>query len=196
MQYVHCTIIWKKKLYLSWNSWRILILSCRVFHWKICKVEVLFSNIVDVYLSVNFNHKSFLLLPYLSRSFSLPLSTVWTQLHGGLFSHMEKTVPAHCIAFPFDLSTTQKGVFLWLIEYHFSRSKKTQFQFKMVFCYQNCSDLLWEKIAWVIEKNLWNLRLKAENLQNVRKSLQTGQNNFWKWLVFSHVPGGFSNLIH
>ena len=37
---------------------------------------------------------------------------------------------------------------------------------KMVFCYQNCSDLLWEKIVLVIEKNFWNLRLKAENLQN------------------------------
>ena len=32
---------------------------------------------------------------------------------------------------------------------------------KMVFCYQNCSDLLWEKIVLVIEKNFWNL-------QNVR----------------------------
>ena len=37
---------------------------------------------------------------------------------------------------------------------------------KMVFCYQNCSDLLWEKIVLVIEKNFWNSRLKAENLQN------------------------------
>ena len=37
---------------------------------------------------------------------------------------------------------------------------------KMVFCYQNCSDLLWEKIVLVIEKNVWNSRLKAENLQN------------------------------
>ena len=35
---------------------------------------------------------------------------------------------------------------------------------EMVFCYQNCSDLLWEKIVLVIEKNFWNLRLKAENL--------------------------------
>ena len=34
-----------------------------------------------------------------------------------------------------------------------------------VFCYQNCSDLLWEKIVLVIEKNFWNSRLKAENLQ-------------------------------
>ena len=36
----------------------------------------------------------------------------------------------------------------------------------MVFCYQNCSDLLWEKIVLVIEKNFWNSRLKAKNLQN------------------------------
>ena len=26
----------------------------------------------------------------------------------------------------------------------------------LVFCYQNCSDLLWEKIVLVIEKNFWN----------------------------------------
>ena len=36
---------------------------------------------------------------------------------------------------------------------------------KMVFCYQNCSDLLCEKIVLVIEKNFWNSQLKAENLQ-------------------------------
>ena len=33
----------------------------------------------------------------------------------------------------------------------------------MAFCYQNCSDLLWEKIVIVIEKNFWNSRLKAKN---------------------------------
>ena len=26
---------------------------------------------------------------------------------------------------------------------------------EMVFCYQNCSDLLWEKIVPVFEKNFW-----------------------------------------
>ena len=36
---------------------------------------------------------------------------------------------------------------------------------RMVFYYQNCSDVLWEKIVIVIEKNFWNSRLKAENLQ-------------------------------
>ena len=35
----------------------------------------------------------------------------------------------------------------------------------MVFCYQNCSDLLWEIIVLVIEKNFWNSRLKAKDLQ-------------------------------
>ena len=37
---------------------------------------------------------------------------------------------------------------------------------EMVFCYPNCSDLLWEKNVLVIEKNFRNSRLKAENLQN------------------------------
>ena len=33
----------------------------------------------------------------------------------------------------------------------------------MVFCDQNCSDLLWEKTVLVIEKNIWNSRLKGKN---------------------------------
>ena len=36
----------------------------------------------------------------------------------------------------------------------------------LVYYYQNCSDLLWEKIVLVIEKNFWNSRLKVEKLQN------------------------------
>ena len=36
----------------------------------------------------------------------------------------------------------------------------------LVFCYQNCSDLLWEKIVLVIEKNFWNSRLKDQNLHD------------------------------
>ena len=38
---------------------------------------------------------------------------------------------------------------------------------EMIFCYKNCSDLLWEKIVSVIEKNFWNSRLKAENLRKI-----------------------------
>ena len=51
---------------------------------------------------------------------------------------------------------------------------------ELVFCYQNCSDLLWEKIVLVIEKNLWNSRLDAENLQNFWNQ----ENNLFKqWKV-------------
>ena len=56
---------------------------------------------------------------------------------------------------------------------------------KVVFCYQNCSDLLWEKIILVIEKKL--LKFEAEGrefakfLRSLEQSIQTmkGQNNFW-----------------
>ena len=50
---------------------------------------------------------------------------------------------------------------------------------ELVFCYQNCSDLLWEKIVLVIEKNIWNSRLKF--LRSLEQFIQTvkGQSNFW-----------------
>ena len=43
--------------------------------------------------------------------------------------------------------------------------KKIMFFKKLVFCYQNCSDLPWEKIVLVTEKNFWKSRMKAENFQ-------------------------------
>ena len=54
----------------------------------------------------------------------------------------------------------------------------------LVFCYQNCSDILWEKNVLVIEKNVWNSRLKAEFaklLRSLEQCIQTvkGQNNYW-----------------
>jgi hypothetical protein len=58
----------------------------------------------------------------------------------------------------FDCSKLRKQISCW--------SKTTTLT--MVFCYQNCSDLLWEKIVLVIEKNFWNSRLKAKNLQICR----------------------------
>ena len=50
----------------------------------------------------------------------------------------------------------------------------------MTFCYQNCSDPLWEEIVIVIEKNFWNSRLKAENLQIFWDHLN---NLFKQWKV-------------
>ena len=47
----------------------------------------------------------------------------------------------------------------------------------MIFCYKNCSDLLWEKIVLVIEKIIF---LKAENLQTFWDHLN---NLFKQWKV-------------
>ena len=55
----------------------------------------------------------------------------------------------------------------------------------MIICYQNCSDLLWEKIVLVIEKNFFNLRLKVKKFAKFLRSLEQfiqkvkGRNNFW-----------------
>ena len=58
--------------------------------------------------------------------------------------------------------------------------KKRLKKMKLVFCFQNCSDLLWEKIVLVIEENFWNSRLKAENFQNFWDHLN---NLFKQWKV-------------
>ena len=57
---------------------------------------------------------------------------------------------------------------------------QTFFLQTMVFRYQNCSDLLWDKNVLVIKKNFWNLRLKAKNLQNFWDHLN---NLFKQWKV-------------
>ena len=44
----------------------------------------------------------------------------------------------------------------------------------------NCSDLLWEKIVLVIEKNFWTSRQKAEDLQMFWDHLN---NSFKQWKV-------------
>ena len=46
---------------------------------------------------------------------------------------------------------------------------------KMVFCYQNCSDLLWEKNVLVIEKNFWNFEAGGQELANILRSLDRDQ---------------------
>ena len=55
----------------------------------------------------------------------------------------------------------------------------------MVFCYQNCSDLLWEKIVPMFEKKLLKFEAEGREFENVLRSLEQfiqtvkGQNNFW-----------------
>ena len=47
----------------------------------------------------------------------------------------------------------------------FAEKYRQKFKFFFHTYFQNCSDLLWEN---VIEKNFWNSRLKAENLEITR----------------------------
>jgi hypothetical protein len=75
------------------------------------------------------------------------------------------------------------AVAAWYIRQPIHRVEK--YQMEMVFCYQNCSDLLLEKIVLVIEKKL--LKFEAEGrefeffLRLLEQFIQTvkGQNNFW-----------------
>ena len=56
---------------------------------------------------------------------------------------------------------------IWIVVNFWKILCKVCIQFgEIVFCFKNCSDLLWEKIVLVIEKNFWNSRLKVENFQN------------------------------
>ena len=57
---------------------------------------------------------------------------------------------------------------------------------EMVFCYQNCSDLLWEKIVPAIE-NLQNFEITRTIYSNSERSEQ--------FLVI-FVPGDFPDLIN
>ena len=55
----------------------------------------------------------------------------------------------------------------------------------MVFCYRNCSDLLWEKIVLVIEKNFLKLKAEGREFANILRSLEQfvrtvkGPYKFW-----------------
>ena len=60
----------------------------------------------------------------------------------------------------------------------------------MVFCYQNCSDLLSEKIVLVIKKNLQKF---WDNKNNFFKQWKV-RTIFGNRMLFYLVPGGFSDL--
>ena len=71
----------------------------------------------------------------------------------------------------------------------------------LVFCYKNCSDLLWEKVVLVIEKKFWNSRLKTKNLQNFEttRTIYSNRERSEQFLVtecfFKLFPDIFSYLI-
>ena len=58
----------------------------------------------------------------------------------------------------------------------------------MVFCYQNCSDLLWEKIVLVIEKFFWNSRLKAICKKfEITRTICSNSERSEQFLVTDHI---------
>ena len=82
----------------------------------------------------------------------------------------------------------------------------------MVFCYQNCSDLQWEKIVLVIEKNFPGWRPRISKIFEITRTIHSnseGSEQFLitEWLGFSDVinknnynsnwkkPLGFRNLL-
>ena len=42
----------------------------------------------------------------------------------------------------------------------------------MVFCYQNCSVLLWEKNVLVIEKNVWKIEADGQEFAKIVRSIE------------------------
>ena len=56
---------------------------------------------------------------------------------------------------------------------------------EMVFCYQNCSDLLWEKIVSSDREKLLKFEAEGQEFAKFMRSLEQfiqtlkGQNNFW-----------------
>ena len=63
--------------------------------------------------------------------------------------------------------------------------------FLVVFYFEHCSDLLWEKIVQAIEIFFWNLRLMAKNLskRSLEQFILTGnsQNSFFETEYFGPI---------
>ena len=65
------------------------------------------------------------------------------------------------------------------------RAKAARVREKLVFCFQNCFDLLREKIVLAMEKNFRNSRMKAKLLRSLEQFFLTvGQNNFGNKIPF------------
>ena len=68
----------------------------------------------------------------------------------------------------------------------------------MVFCYKNCSELLWEKNVLVIKKNFWNSRLKAKNLQifEITRTIHSNSDGSEQFLVTECFFNLFLKVSH
>ena len=94
---------------------------------------------------------------------------------------------------------------LWYVLYAnvaLYKTKRDPHDSTMVFCYQNCSDLLWEKSQGSRDREKL-LKFKAEGREfaNFLRSLEQFfgtmkvQNNFWNRMLFKLIPWGFSDIL-
>ena len=70
-----------------------------------------------------------------------------------------------------DVINEDQGI-IWTKDSNRQRENRLRASLKMVFCYQNCSDLLWEKNCCSDREKL--LRSLEQFIETVK-----GQNNFW-----------------
>ena len=97
-------------------------------------------------------------------TFTKPFSWCQMRLPWKVWWHIDFEIRSH--EFACNISVYPFKFIRWkFCEYIYNLCLRCQRIPEIVFCYQNCSDLLWEIIVLVIEKNFWNSRLKAENLQ-------------------------------
>ena len=65
----------------------------------------------------------------------------------------------------------------------------------LVICFENCSDLLWQKIVVVNEKNFWKFEAEGQEFdffwENHNVQTVKGQNKFWNRTLFELVTEDF-----
>ena len=55
----------------------------------------------------------------------------------------------------------------------------------MVFCFENCSELLWETIVLVIEKDFYKFDAEGREFAKILRWLEKSQHNFWNRILLN-----------
>ena len=55
----------------------------------------------------------------------------------------------------------------------------------MVFCFDHCSDLLWETIVLTIEKDFYRFDAEGREFAKILRWLEKSQNNFWNGILLN-----------
>ena len=72
---------------------------------------------------------------------------------------------------------------------------------EMVFCFENCSDQLWEKVVLVIEKNFWKLKAEGREFAKILRYLtqflkqKTFLTCYWRLLLIGTIKMPIEQII-